>query len=82
MKYLLIVILLTSPAFATEPKKREFRVIQPKNVKLVDSQEPESANKDLPQHNKERVYYGPETTLFPTPDLSSFPKIKFSTESD
>lgn len=71
MKYLLITLALITPALATEPKKREFVPMVPKSVSgQTSSEEPESANKDLPKHDPKRVYYGPDGSLFP--------KIKFS----
>ena len=83
MKQLLIAILLITPAFATERNKRDFRPITPlaivkagKYLKLnkeTDSQERGSVV--MPKKEPERIYDGPENSLFPTPDLN-FDEIK------
>jgi hypothetical protein len=78
----LIALLTFLPifAFSIEREKREYKPILPINVKSIDFQEQKDLGKklELPKHDPKRVYYGPENSLFPKLDLSSFEEIKIN----
>jgi len=82
MKYI-ILLLLILPSFllASIPRqKREYKPILPINVKSANFQEQKKLAKklELPKHDPKRVYYGPENSLFPKLDLSSFEEVKIN----
>jgi len=72
----LIAFLTLIPFFAlsTERKKREYNPIAPiaGNAKAKDSAQKMLGELELPKHDPKRVYSGPESSLFPKLDLSSF----------
>ena len=67
-------------SFSIERQKREYKPIPPINVKSIDFQEQKDLGKklELPKHDPKRVYYGPENSLFPKLDLSSFEEVKIN----
>jgi hypothetical protein len=54
--------------------------VLPINVKSANFQEQKKLAKklELPKHDPKRVYYGPENSLFPKLDLSSFEEVKIN----
>jgi len=67
-------------AFSIEREKREYKPILPINVKSANFQEEKKLAKklEMPKHDPKRVYYGPENSLFPKLDLSSFEEVKIN----
>lgn len=78
MKYILILILFSSPALATERNKRDFVPITPiaiitggKYLELNDKTDSQQrGGVDMPKHDPKRIYYGPAGDLFPKLDLN------------
>lgn len=61
--------LATATTMGSEPQYRgPIKPIQPTNIELPDNSTKEG-KVEMPKHDSERIYYGPDGRLFPTPKL-------------